>query len=238
MRCAGLLLIIDNDRVVLLNAMRSYNRRVNKQLARNQDLVFLEKISIPRGKGDSDDTFDYETAVREFIEETSTFFDEAHVYRTPFRLMWRDEIVYSYDIYVALLRGELRSIDCEPNSFYVKLRRDEGGDDAYHFSVTKRRFNEEIPRKLKIYTLDDYYYHMKRFQLKQYTSSNYLDFFNFVQFVRREYENGTAVDDFFSLKLSNSTQPQSPTPPPRSFFSLKFAHRSLKPSNAVEETTT
>ncbi|ABY65780.1 ac38-like protein [Orgyia leucostigma nucleopolyhedrovirus] len=200
MRSAGLFMIVDNDKAVLLRARQSYNS--GARVSSNN--YFLEKISIPRGKRDGDDSFDYETAVREFIEETATVFDSALVYKNPFVLQWNDAgVVYKYAIYVGVLRGMLKSVSREPNSFCVKLRTAKNHNE-YNVNIESRRFNNEIRRNLHITSLTDYFRYMTEAQLTTYASSNYSEFFDFVKNVKSQFDDGRLFDFFLiTLKLNN-----------------------------------
>ncbi|AAL01721.1 unknown [Spodoptera litura nucleopolyhedrovirus] len=205
MRCSGLLLINDDDEAILLHASKSYAPRriynggydetVDEQ--EDEEDNFLEKISIPRGKWDSRDIFDYETAIREFIEETGTVFDGAYVYRRPFFLRWTDKSVnYTYMIYVALLRGNLRPLTRKPNTFCVKLLRRK--HNRYLVELEDRRYaNKEISRALCIVPTDHYFRYMRERQLTKYEASNYLDFFGFVETVKADYDKNPDDDRFF-----------------------------------------
>ncbi|QWO71596.1 ADP-ribose pyrophosphatase [Orgyia pseudotsugata single capsid nuclopolyhedrovirus] len=202
MRSAGLFMIVDDDKAVLLRARHSYDVNARNAPPAN---YFLEKISIPRGKRDGDDTFDYETAVREFIEETATVFDSAFVYNTPFVLQWNDAgVVYKYAIYVGILRGVLKSVLREPNSFCVKLRTSDNEPNKYNVDIESRRFNNELRRNLHITTLADYFRYMNETQLTTYAASNYLEFFKFVRDVKAQFDDGRLFDFFLiTLKLNN-----------------------------------
>nr|ANS70926.1 ADP-ribose pyrophasphatase [Lymantria dispar multiple nucleopolyhedrovirus] len=223
MRCAGLFLIVQPDKAVLLCANRSYCGHIKltpaaADVAANcsgtlQRISFLEKISIPRGKRDGRDIFDYETAVREFIEETGCFFENAYVHRAPFLLHWKDNgVTYTYSIYVGVtISAALKQMAREPNSFCVKLNRGRAaattGDNSsssssniYRINIEKRRYNNEISRRLYILPLDDYFQYMNDKQLITYDSSNYLDFFTYVRNVKREFDSGR-LGSFFWLSL-------------------------------------
>ncbi|UOQ18821.1 BV-E31/ADPRase [Olene mendosa nucleopolyhedrovirus] len=209
MRCAGLFLIVQPDKAVLLCANRSYCGHV-KHTSRSVDSFratnFLEKISIPRGKRDGRDIFDYETAVREFIEETGCVFESAYVYRAPFVLHWQDAgVTYTYSIYVGVTVGAaLKQVAREPNTFCVKLQRGRADENTYRVNIEKRRFNNEIARRLYILSLDQYFQYMNEKQLVTYDSSNYLDFFIFVRSVKQEFDSGETLN-FFCLSLQLET---------------------------------
>ncbi|AXS67694.1 ADPRase [Cryptophlebia peltastica nucleopolyhedrovirus] len=206
MKCAGLFMIMDHNRAVLLRARRAYNAAFNT----NNAITFLEKISIPRGKRDGQDIFDYETAIREFIEETGTFFESAHVYKSPFVLQWNDcGVTYKYAIYIGILNGPLQSIPQEPNTFCVKLRLFRPND--YKINIETRRYNNEIQRNLYILPLDDYFQYMNEKQLFTYDSSNYLEFFDFVKTIKKKFDYGS-LNEFFLLSLKlDIYQRQTPT---------------------------
>nr|WUR10782.1 nudix [Calliteara abietis nucleopolyhedrovirus] len=201
MRSAGLFLITSCDKAVLLRAQRSYDSA--RPIDKRRNKIFLEKISIPRGKRDGDDTFGYETAVREFIEETATFFESAVVYEIPFVLQWNDNGVdYKYAIYVGMLRGTLKPVSREPNSFCVKLHTNRPNE--YNVNIESRRFNNEIRRRLHLVALTDYFRYMSDQQLTTYVSSNYLDFFEFVKHVKTEFDARRLLKFFvITLKLNN-----------------------------------
>lgn len=198
MRCSGLFVITPMNEVMLLNARRSY--ATSKQHQRNQ-IDFLEKISIPRGKWDSCDIFDYETAVREFIEETARVFDSAYVYRVPFLLEWKDNnVVYKYRIYVAIMNAgvKMRCIEHEPNSFCVKLMRNT--NFSYNVRCVAKRQTKEMSRNLYILPLENYYNYMRERQLCTYEDSNYLSFFDFVKHVQTQFAFNS--DKFFKISLT------------------------------------
>ncbi|AGR56781.1 Nudix [Hemileuca sp. nucleopolyhedrovirus] len=199
MRCAGLFMIIESDKAVLLSARQSYNGSMRyKNLDALKRANFLEKISIPRGKRDGDDIFDYETAVREFIEETATVFESAFIFKMPFVLQWNDNgTIYKYIIYVGMLKGLLKTVFREPNTFCVKLETTSSSTpNEYRVNIESRRFNNEIPRTLHIVSLADYFRYMSEKQLTTYDYSNYLDFFNFVKSVKAKFEEGRLFDFF------------------------------------------
>ncbi|AUV65394.1 ADPRase [Alphabaculovirus myunipunctae] len=200
MRCAGLFMIMEPDKAVLLCARRSYDSSEHYHDADQLRRVnFLEKISIPRGKRDGRDIFDYETAVREFIEETGTFFERAWVYRVPFVLQWNDAgTTYKYAIYVGVVQGVLRNVSREPNTYCVKLCSDRPND--YKINLESRRHNNEIPRYLYILTLQDYFQYMNEKQLVTYDSSNYREFFEFVKNAKSKFDERD-LRKFFLLSL-------------------------------------
>ncbi|AIE47845.1 P-ribose pyrophosphatase [Peridroma alphabaculovirus] len=200
MRCAGLFMIVEPDKAVLLCARRSYNNNTHYHDAEQLRRVnFLEKISIPRGKRDGRDIFDYETAVREFIEETGTFFESAWVHRAPFVLEWNDAgVTYKYAIYVGIVKGLLRDVSREPNTYCVKLNSERPND--YKINLEVRRHNNEIPRHLYILPLQDYFQYMNEKQLTTYDSSNYLEFFEFVKRVKAQFDERD-LRRFFLLSL-------------------------------------
>ncbi|AKC91731.1 nudix [Lambdina fiscellaria nucleopolyhedrovirus] len=166
---------------------------------------FLEKISIPRGKRDGRDAFDYETAVREFIEETGMFFERAYVHRVPFVLQWTDAGVnYEYAIYVGVVRGVLKRVQREPNTFCVKLNNTCCKPNEYGVQLETRRFNNEIPRHLCILTLNDYFRYMNEKQLITYDSSNYLEFFVFVKNVKKIFDQTARQHDANASKTTTS----------------------------------
>ncbi|AHH82616.1 BV-E31 [Buzura suppressaria nucleopolyhedrovirus] len=204
MRCAGLFMIIEPDKAVLLCARRSYD---NPAQYHNSDALqranFLEKISIPRGKRDGQDIFDYETAVREYIEETGTFFESAIIHKVPFVLQWNDNgVTYKYVIYVGILRGILKNVSREPNTYCVKLQTLKNNE--YSINIESRIINNEIPRNLYIVKLDYYFKYMSEKQLTTYQSSNYLEFFTFVNIVKNKFNDGR-VEDFFLITLKLDT---------------------------------
>jgi 8-oxo-dGTP pyrophosphatase MutT (NUDIX family) len=200
MRCAGLFIIIEPNKAVLLCARRSYdNSYHNYDIQQLQKVDFLEKISIPRGKREGRDLHDYETALREFIEETGTFFDNAWVYQIPFSLQWNDSgVVYKYSIYVGFVQGLLYYLSNEPNTYCVKLNRAQSNN--YKFNIERRRHNNEIPRHLYIVSLEDYFRYMNEKQLVTYRYSNYLEFFEFVKSIKIKFDR-KELKNFFLLSL-------------------------------------
>jgi len=201
MRCAGLFLIVEPDKVILLCAKQSYNSIKYYDSRALQKANFLEKISIPRGKRDGRDVFDYETAIREFIEETGTFFESAYVYRVPFQLRWNDAGAhYKYSIYVGIVRGYLTYMPREPNSFCVKLLSYLDEPNKYKINIETRRYNNELPRNLYISTLDDYFKYMNEKQLYTYDYSNYIEFFEFVKRIKKKFDCAD-LGNFFRITL-------------------------------------
>nr|QBI90252.1 hypothetical protein [Trichoplusia ni single nucleopolyhedrovirus] len=196
MRSAGLFMIMEPDKAVLLCARRSYNSTVEySDSAMLKKANFLEKISIPRGKRDNRDIFDHETAIREFIEETGTFFESAYVYRRPFVLQWIDAgVVYKYAIYVGILNGLLISVSREPNTFCVKLNGGDKGTNDYRVDIETRRHNRELPRHVYIVSLQDYFQYMNEKQLITYDFSNYREFFEYVKFVKAKFDESNVVN--------------------------------------------
>jgi hypothetical protein len=147
--------------------------------------------------------------VREFIEETGCVFESAYVYRAPFVLHWQDAgVTYTYSIYVGVTVGAaLKQVAREPNTFCVKLQRGRAAaadQNIYRVNIEKRRFNNEIARRLYILSLDRYFQYMNEKQLVTYDSSNYLDFFIFVRAVKREFDSGETLN-FFCLSLQLET---------------------------------
>lgn len=203
MRSAGLFVIVEPDKAVLLCARRSYDGTVYcHNNAVLQQANFLEKISIPRGKRDHQDCFEYETAVREFIEETGTFFHCAHVFEEPFVLQWMDcGVTYKYSIYVGIVRGSLIDVSRKPNTFCVKLDGSCRPND-YRIVLESRKYTNEMPRHVYIVPLQDYFQYMNEKQLTTYDSSNYLEFFEFVRNVKYKYEVKKNYRRFFLLTLN------------------------------------
>lgn len=190
MRSAGLFIILEPDKAVLLCARRSYDGTTyyERDTVVLQQANFLEKISIPRGKRDNQDIFEYETAIREFIEETGTFFRNAYVYQKPFVLQWKDcGVTYKYSIYVGIVKEGLVNVSREPNTFCVKLASDYRNND-YRIVIETRKHNNELPRYVYIIPLQEYFQYMNEKQLVTYDSSNYLEFFEFVKYVKYMYK--------------------------------------------------
>ncbi|AKR17345.1 NUDIX [Urbanus proteus nucleopolyhedrovirus] len=201
MKCSGLLLIIKPNKAVLLCARQAYNSS-KVYTRRIVDNVFLEKISIPRGKRDECDDNDYETAIREFIEETGTFFNEAYVYREPFMLHWRDGgVMYRYCVYVGVTEDLLQYVRREPNSFCVKLTCE--NPNNYSILFENRKYNNELSRFLYITPLECYFKYMYTKQLMTYERSNYIEFFEYVKRVKQAHDN-KELDKFIKLTLSLS----------------------------------
>ncbi|AHD25614.1 ac38 [Choristoneura murinana nucleopolyhedrovirus] len=191
---AGLFMIMEPDKAVLLCARRAYR---GNAVASD---TFLEKISIPRGHRDCTDAKVYETAVREFVEETGRFFHSAYIYKLPFTLHWTDEgVTYKYSIYVGVVRGPLADVNFKPNTYTVKLLPGALGND-YRIVLRPRRFNCEISRRLAIVPLDQYFEYMNSKQLNTYASSNYSEFFEFVRQVKRLFDS-KQLHDFFHASL-------------------------------------
>ncbi|BAC67262.1 hypothetical protein AhnVgp011 [Adoxophyes honmai nucleopolyhedrovirus] len=202
MRSAGLFLIMEKNRAILLNALKSY--KASDRFA----MTFAEKISIPRGRRDGNDLFDYETAVREFIEETGTYFESAYVYNYPFYLQWNDDgVVYKYYIYIGILKGILQTLPQSPNTFCVRLKSSSYKSNDYNIYLTIRKQNNELPRNLYISTLNEYYQYMHEKQLVTYRSSNYVQFFEYIEIIKNKFDC-CQLKDFFLLRLHFS----SPSP--------------------------
>ncbi|AVA31220.1 ADPRase [Oxyplax ochracea nucleopolyhedrovirus] len=190
---AGLFMITEPDKAVLLCARRAYQMNVPSSAD-----TFLEKISIPRGHRDCCDAKVYETAVREFVEETGRFFDSAFVHKLPFTLQWIDEgVTYKYLIYVGIVCGNLNNIKAAPNSYTVKLLPGKFGND-YRIVTRPRRFNCEIARSVTIVPLNRYFSYMNNKQLTTYDSSNYIEFFNFVREVKDNFDRKKLCNFFYT----------------------------------------
>ncbi|AKN80999.1 hypothetical protein [Lonomia obliqua multiple nucleopolyhedrovirus] len=184
-------MITDINKAVLLCARRSYQTTTAAPFSNTNAAAdtFLEKISIPRGHRDCCDAKIYETAVREFIEETGRFFESAYIYKLPFTLKWRDEgVTYRYVIFVGVVHGRLKDINAKPNTYTVKLLPGMFGND-YQIILKPRRFNCEIARSLTIVPLNKYFSYMNSKQLSTYDFSNYSDFFDFVRMVKDKFDN-------------------------------------------------
>lgn len=201
-RHAGFLLLTDDKCAVILQANKSYNDNINKNLKYNKHIPFVEKLSIPRGKHDVGEK-DYETAVREFIEETGLIFDKVYVFDEPFVLEWQDNTkMYKYTIYVAFLNGSLNSLRKPPNSYNIRLLKI--GNDAtvsYKVDMVKQKFKtHELVRRIEFMSLKKYMMYMENRQLSTYNYSNYNIFFNYVTSVRDEFVKGE-LKRFFSIEL-------------------------------------
>nr|WOZ46015.1 protein ADP-ribose pyrophosphatase ORF38 [Cydia pomonella granulovirus] len=183
---AGLLLITEDNKAVILQANKSYNENINKNLKYNKHIPFVEKLSIPRGKHDVGEK-DYETAVREFIEETGLVFDKVFVFNEPFVLEWQDNCkMYKYVMYVAFLAGTLYYLKKRPNSYNIKLKgRRECDKYEYKVDLLKQRFRtHELVRRLELMNLGKYISYMESKQLSTYKYSNYEVFFDYIYTVR------------------------------------------------------
>lgn len=198
-RHSGLLLLTNDNRAVILQANRSYSEHVNKNLKYNKHIPFVEKLSIPRGRQDAGEK-DYETAVREFIEETGLVFDRVSIYEEPFLLEWQDDCkTFRYTMFVAFLDGTLNSLNKRPNTYNIKLFR--SPTNEYKVDLSRQRFqNHELVRKLDIMSLKRYRAYMENRQLPTYRYSNYADFFEFVERARAEFAGGR-TDRFFLIIL-------------------------------------
>lgn len=195
-KSAGLFMIMESDKAVLLCARRAYHGGYGD--------TFLEKISIPRGHQDCTDAKIYETAVREFVEETGKFFHSAHIYKFTFTLHWTDDgVTYKYSIYVGVVRGTLANLKFKPNTYTVKLLPGALNND-YRIVLRPRRLNCEISRGLTILPLNKYFEYMNSKQLNTYASSNYNEFFNFVRRVKHLFDNNQ-MQDFFHASLQHDS---------------------------------
>ncbi|AAQ21657.1 unknown [Cryptophlebia leucotreta granulovirus] len=200
---AGLLLITEDNKAVILQANKSYNESINKNLKYNKHIPFVEKLSIPRGKHDVGEK-DYETAVREFIEETGLVFDKVFVFNEPFVLEWQDNSkIYKYAMYVAFLSGTLYYLKKKPNSYNIKLKGKILNSCMFEYKVdmSKQKFKtQELVRKLELMNLTKYISYMENRQLSTYKYSNYDVFFNYIYMVKELY-NETHFEYFFQLDL-------------------------------------
>ncbi|AEB00344.1 BV-e31 [Clostera anachoreta granulovirus] len=202
-RHAGLLLITEDDSAIILQANKSYNDSVNKNLRYNRHIPFVEKLSIPRGRHDVGER-DYETAVREFIEETGLVFDRICVCSEPFVLEWQDDAkVYRYVMYVAFLIGTLYYLKKRPNSYVVRLKERVVDKNVYEYEVDmlRQRFNsQELVRRAEVMSLKKYVTYMESRQLCTYKYSNYNFFFEYVFYVKALYKSGR-LDKWFEMDL-------------------------------------
>jgi hypothetical protein len=219
---AGLFMIVKPNKAVLLCARYAYPTSFVKHVTTNITTTtttttttaaaktFLEKISIPRGHKEGADTKFYETALREFIEETGRWFDSAFIYKRPFLLQWCDNgVTYKYLIYVGVVSGTLYTLLDKPNTYTVKLLPN-GSDtfDTYNYRVLLKpcHVNYEIVRNLIILPLNKYFHYMKSSQLNTYDSSNYHEFFAFVKSVKDKFDNKKTFD-FFHATLNYDKLP-------------------------------
>ncbi|QOD40024.1 bv-e31 [Matsumuraeses phaseoli granulovirus] len=200
---AGFLLLTEDNKAVILQANKSYNENINKNLKYNKHIPFVEKLSIPRGKHDVGEK-EYETAVREFIEETGLVFDKVCVYSEPFVLEWQDNTkVYKYVMYVAFLIGTLYYLKKKPNSYNIKLKEKLTSQCAYEYKVImlRQKFRtHELVRRIEIMNLTKYISYMENRQLSTYKYSNYENFFNFIRCVINFYNIGR-MQYFFEIDL-------------------------------------
>lgn len=203
-RHSGLLLITDDDKAVILQANKSYSEHVNKNLKYNKHIPFVEKLSIPRGRQDVGE-LDYETAVREFIEETGLIFDKISLYREPFLLEWQDdEKMFRYSMYVAFLNGSLNTLRKKPNSYNIRLYRSLNNMEYDVDFSRQRHHTNELIRRLDIMSLKKYITYMENRQLPTYKYSNYSKFFDFVYNVKSMYnmqQCDAVLDNFIVLIL-------------------------------------
>ncbi|AAM70260.1 hypothetical protein [Phthorimaea operculella granulovirus] len=197
---AGLLVITGDNKAVILQANKSYNDNVNRNLKYNKHIPFVEKLSIPRGKHDAGEK-EYETAIREFIEETGLVFDRICVFADPFVLEWQDNTkVYKYAVYVAFLLGELYYLKRKPNSYNIKLKRNVN-EHEYKVDMLRQKFrSHELVRRIEIMNLPSYISYMINKQLCTYKYSNYRHFFNYIKNVEHVYKSGDS-SRFFEIDL-------------------------------------
>nr|AGS18817.1 nudix hydrolase [Pieris rapae granulovirus] len=200
---AGLLLITNDNKAVILQANKSYNENVNKNLKYNKHIPFVEKLSIPRGKHDVGEK-DYETAIREFIEETGLVFDKICVYNKPFVLEWQDNAkIYKYVMYVAFLLGTLFYLKKKPNSYNIRLQENLSSHSVYEYKVDMMRqkfCTQELVRRIEVMNLGKYIAYMENRQLSTYKYSNYNLFFDYVYDVKNLYCNNN-LHCFFEIDL-------------------------------------
>lgn len=207
---AGLLLITDNNRrAVILQANKSYNENVNRNLKYNKHIPFVEKLSIPRGRHDIGEK-DYETALREFIEETGLVFDKVHVYKDPFVLEWEDNTkMYKYVMFIAILAGTLYYLNKRPNTYNIRLRRK--SNTVYAVDLLKHKFrSQELVRRIELMNLKKYIAYMENRQLSTYKYSNYDLFFNYIYNVVSLYTDTitttTTTTTNFSTIINNNNK--------------------------------
>lgn len=198
-----MLLITEDDKAVILQANKSYNDNVNRNLKYNKHIPFVEKLSIPRGKHDVGER-EYETAVREFIEETGLVFDKVCVYDEPFVLEWQDNTkVYKYVMYVAYLAGTLYYLKKRPNSYNIRLKEELASNCVFEYKVDLLRQKyrtQELVRRIEFMNLGKYVSYMENRQMSTYRYSNYGTFFDFVYNVRSVYKSGD-MRRFFEIDL-------------------------------------
>ncbi|UYE98999.1 MAG: hypothetical protein [Betabaculovirus sp.] len=202
---AGLLVLTGDDKAIILQANKSYNEGINKNLKYNKHIPFVEKLSIPRGKHDSGEK-NYETALREFIEETGLVFDKVCMYTEPFTLEWQDNNkMYKYAIYVAFLVGSLYYLKKRPNTYNIRLKEVSCALNvvlSYKVDVFKQKFrSQELVRKIEIMNLHKYISYMENRQLATYKYSNYYTFFDYVYAVKELYELGR-LECFVKIDLT------------------------------------
>lgn len=199
---SGLVLITRYNEIVLLQANKSYSERINRHLRFNKDLTFVERISIPRGRRDVGELA-YETAVREFIEETGYTFDKVYMYKEPFTLQWYDDhTMYRYTMFVAFLDGDLHSLNTQPNSFEIHMSRRTNHPNDYNVGMRVQRYHtNEHYRKPKLMDYDEYVEYMVNGQLKTYAYSNYSQLFDFIDTARQLFIDNCRRK-FFPLTLN------------------------------------
>lgn len=201
---AGLLLLTEDNKAVILQANRSYNDIVNKNLKYNKHIPFVEKLSIPRGKHDVGEK-DFETAIREFIEETGLVFDKVSLYKHPFILEWQDNSkLYKYVIYVGFLKGTLYYLKKKPNTYNIVLKSQLLSECVYEYKMhmLRQKFRtHELVRRIEIMNLTKYVSYMENRQMSTYKYSNYDSFFDYVFNVKYVYKNKCDVDNFFEIDL-------------------------------------
>ncbi|ABC61185.1 unknown [Choristoneura occidentalis granulovirus] len=197
---AGLFVITNDNKAIILQSNKSYNDNINRNLKYNKHIPFVEKLSIPRGKHDSGEK-EYETAMREFIEETGLVFDKLCICSKPFVLEWQDNSkMYKYVIYVAFLVGTLYYLKKKPNSYNIRLKE---LDYEYEYKVDmiRQKFRtQELVRRIEFMNLTKYVSYMENRQLATYKYSNYYTFFDYIYNVKNLYDN-KQLQCFFIVDL-------------------------------------
>lgn len=184
----------------MLKALKPYpgNNVVNN--------TFIEKYSLPRGKYERWDVYNFETALRETIEETGMCCDVLVLFTNYFKLCFKDETVmhpYTYNMYYARTVTELYSIPYEPNTFNVKLclKSTSKCTREYDVYIQPRGVNQEPIRDLIFMSHDNYVKEMRN-QLTAYEKSNYMQMFDYMYRVDKMYESVPFHESFLRIKLN------------------------------------
>lgn len=225
---AGLLAITPNGGVYLIMQKKPYNLTINWPrcklpnlfwLSKGKDTrwdntTFLEKFLIPRGHIQKNE-YDYQGAIREFIEETQLLPRELNIINYYFNLEWIDpttpNIIYKYKIFVAFINNtELQQLSL---NYYLQLKCNDKINTLCFKLKNKTNKFESLYQSVVFITIDDYEQFFFKNQQSHYTHSNYKQFFIFVRNLYEMYVNNYIKEErsFNPLKYKDISHRNSIT---------------------------